>query len=76
MQHFPAYHPATISIPASCTAIVIRRTSLQTAVPSGAQNIAEIIQELLAARTSEREGRVIDRDGGASMEMKKMEGYF
>jgi len=49
---------------------------LTGAVPSGAQNIAEIIQELLAARTSEREGRVIDRDGGASMEMKKMEGYF
>jgi sulfate adenylyltransferase subunit 2 len=49
---------------------------LTGAVPSSAQNIADIIKELLAARTSEREGRVIDRDGGASMEMKKMEGYF
>lgn len=49
---------------------------LTGAVPSSARNIPAIIQELLAARTSEREGRVIDRDGGASMEMKKIEGYF
>ena len=29
-----------------------------------------------ASRTSEREGRVIDHDGAASMEKKKQEGYF
>jgi sulfate adenylyltransferase subunit 2 len=28
------------------------------------------------SRSSEREGRVIDHDGGASMEQKKQEGYF
>ena len=32
--------------------------------------------EMQAARSSERQGRVIDRDGAASMELKKQEGYF
>ena len=33
-------------------------------------------QEMLLARTSERQGRVIDHDAAASMEKKKVEGYF
>jgi sulfate adenylyltransferase subunit 2 len=49
---------------------------LTGAIDSPAANVAEIVAELRASRWSERQGRVIDRDGGASMEMKKQEGYF
>jgi sulfate adenylyltransferase subunit 2 len=49
---------------------------LTGAIESDADSLAAIIEEMLAARTSERQGRVIDRDGAASMEMKKQEGYF
>ena len=49
---------------------------LTGAIDSPAASVAEIIAELRASRWSERQGRVIDRDGGASMEMKKQEGYF
>ncbi|MCA9190924.1 MAG: sulfate adenylyltransferase subunit CysD [Planctomycetales bacterium] len=50
---------------------------LTGAVESNAQTLPEIIQEMLLARTSERQGRVIDRDaGGAGMEEKKKQGYF
>ena len=37
---------------------------------------AFIIAEMRGSRSSEREGRMIDKDGGASMEEKKQEGYF
>lgn len=49
---------------------------LTGAVESGATTLPEIIQEMLLATTSEREGRVIDTDVGATMEDKKQEGYF
>ncbi len=49
---------------------------LTGAVESRAETLPEIIAEMLLARTSERQGRVIDRDQGASMESKKQEGYF
>lgn len=49
---------------------------LTGAVPSNATSIAEIIHEVMAARTSERQGRVIDHDQSGSMERKKQEGYF
>jgi len=49
---------------------------LTGAVPSEADNLLAIIQEMLLATTSERQGRVIDHDGAASMEKKKQEGYF
>jgi sulfate adenylyltransferase subunit 2 len=50
---------------------------LTGAVESEAASLPEVIQEMLVATTSEREGRVIDKDGGsASMERKKQEGYF
>ena len=49
---------------------------LTGAVRSTATTLPEIIAEMRASRSSEREGRVIDRDGGASMEEKKQEGYF
>ena len=49
---------------------------LTGAMESGATTLDEIIQEMLLAKTSERQGRVIDKDGAASMERKKQEGYF
>jgi sulfate adenylyltransferase subunit 2 len=49
---------------------------LTGAVESDATTLNAVIGEVLLARSSEREGRVIDRDGGASMESKKQEGYF
>jgi sulfate adenylyltransferase subunit 2 len=49
---------------------------LTGAVESDAATLPEIIGETLAARTSERQGRVIDKDGSGAMERKKQEGYF
>ena len=49
---------------------------LTGAVESEATTLPEIIQEMLLARTSERQGRVIDYDEAGSMEEKKKEGYF
>lgn len=45
-------------------------------IDSDATDLPGIIMEMLVSRTSERQGRVIDRDHGASMEKKKQEGYF
>ena len=49
---------------------------LTGAIESSADTLPAIIQEMLLARTSERQGRVIDHDASASMERKKQEGYF
>ncbi|HTW74567.1 MAG TPA: sulfate adenylyltransferase subunit CysD [Steroidobacteraceae bacterium] len=49
---------------------------LTGAIESEADSLPAIIAEMLAARTSERQGRVIDHDAAASMERKKQEGYF
>lgn len=50
---------------------------LTGAVESEAATLEEVIQEMLLTTTSERQGRAIDKDGGAaSMEKKKQEGYF
>jgi sulfate adenylyltransferase subunit 2 len=49
---------------------------LTGAVESDAETLADIVAEMRASRTSEREGRVIDHDAAASMEKKKQEGYF
>ena len=49
---------------------------LTGAIVSDADTLGEIIEEMLSARTSERQGRVIDHDRPASMEKKKQEGYF
>lgn len=49
---------------------------LTGAVESGATTLPEIIQEMLLATTSERQGRVIDHDQAGSMEEKKRKGYF
>jgi sulfate adenylyltransferase subunit 2 len=49
---------------------------LTGAIASEAQNVDEILIELAASRSSERQGRTIDHDGAGSMERKKQEGYF
>ena len=50
---------------------------LTGAVESEAATLPQVIQEMLLTTTSERQGRLIDKDGGdASMEKKKQEGYF
>ncbi|MGQ9455994.1 MAG: sulfate adenylyltransferase subunit CysD [Armatimonadota bacterium] len=46
------------------------------AIPSTATTVPEIIQEMLAVRSSERITRLIDHDQDSSMEQKKREGYF
>jgi sulfate adenylyltransferase subunit 2 len=49
---------------------------LTGAIESEADSLSSIIQEMLLARTSERQGRMIDHDSAGSMEKKKQEGYF
>jgi sulfate adenylyltransferase subunit 2 len=49
---------------------------LTGATLSTAQDVPAVIGEMLSAKTSEREGRGVDKDGAASMEKRKQEGYF
>ncbi len=49
---------------------------LSAAIESRAETLDDIIAEMLATRTSERSGRLIDSDEAASMEKKKRDGYF
>ena len=49
---------------------------LTGAIESDADTLEAIVTELFTARTSERQGRLIDSDEKASMEKKKKEGYF
>jgi sulfate adenylyltransferase subunit 2 len=49
---------------------------LSGAVESDATTLESVIEEMLLARTSERQGRLIDHDQSGSMEEKKREGYF
>jgi sulfate adenylyltransferase subunit 2 len=46
------------------------------AIPSTADTVPKIIEEMVSFRRSERENRVIDHDEEGSMELKKREGYF
>ncbi len=64
--------------------VVTRRIRFRTmgcwpltgAMESEADTLDKVLAEMAALRTSERQGRVIDRDESASMEVKKREGYF
>ena len=49
---------------------------LTAAIESRASTLAEVILEMRSTHTSERSGRLIDKDQSASMEKKKKEGYF
>ncbi len=49
---------------------------LTGAIDSEATTLLDIVEEMLVATSSERQGRVIDKDASASMEKKKQQGYF
>jgi len=49
---------------------------LTAAVRSTAANLDDVVEETLTAKTSERQGRLIDHDQSGAMEKKKQEGYF
>ena len=49
---------------------------LTGAIESDATTLPDIIAEMRASQSSERQGRIIDHDGSGSMEQKKQEGYF
>lgn len=49
---------------------------LTGAIVSNARSLTDIVDEIAMVRTSERQGRVIDHDAAASMELKKRQGYF
>jgi sulfate adenylyltransferase subunit 2 len=49
---------------------------LTGAIESEAATLTGVVQEMLLATTSERQGRVIDHDSSGSMEKKKQDGYF
>ena len=49
---------------------------LSGAVESNAKSVAEIVNEIIESRASERQGRLIDSDTPSSMEKKKRDGYF
>jgi sulfate adenylyltransferase subunit 2 len=49
---------------------------LTAAHESTAVTVPEVIEEMLLTKTSERQGRLIDKDEAGSMEKKKREGYF
>lgn len=70
-----------IELAARAQEMVVRFRSLgcyplTAAVLSSASTVEEIVQEMLVTRSSEREGRMIDKDSASSMEKKKREGYF
>ena len=50
--------------------------STATVISRSPQDPDDIVAEVAGARTSERGGRLIDREASASMERKKREGYF
>lgn len=49
---------------------------LSGSIESDADTVEKVIAEMVSARTSERQGRLVDSDEAASMEKKKREGYF
>ncbi len=49
---------------------------LTGAIPSEAATLPDLLAEMALSRSSERQGRVIDKDQPGSMEKKKQEGYF
>ena len=71
IRHFP--RPRLNARSSKCA---IERYPLTGAIESNATTLLDIIEEMLVATSSERQGRVIDKDQAASMEKKKQEGYF
>ncbi len=75
-ERFP-FRPGEVPVQKSVRFRTLGCYPLSGAIESNAKTLPEVIQEMLLTTTSERQGRVIDKDaGGASMEKKKQEGYF
>ena len=69
-------HPGEVPMMKSVRFRTLGCYPLTGAVESTADTLEKIIAEMLVATSSERQGRVIDHDPTASMEKKKLEGYF
>ncbi len=69
-------HPGEAPVTRSIRFRTLGDYPLTGAVESTAATLPEVIQEMLLTTTSERQGRAIDHEAGASMETKKQEGYF
>jgi sulfate adenylyltransferase subunit 2 len=69
-------HPGEMPVMKSVRFRTLGCYPLTGAMESDARTLPAVIQEMLLARSSERQGRAIDRDSAASMEKKKQEGYF
>ena len=69
-------HPGEVPVTRSIRFRTLGDYPLTGAVESRAATVPAVIQEMLLTATSERQGRAIDRDAGASMERKKRDGYF
>ena len=70
----PAYDPPGLTAEAA-SALGARPAKRRVPIEQRAQQTVSLA-EMLAATTSERQGRLIDRDEAGSMEKKKREGYF
>jgi sulfate adenylyltransferase subunit 2 len=75
-EHGPPLFPGEKTQPVMCRMRSLGCTYCTGAVRSTATTVPQIIEELRAAKRSERENRLIDYDQEASMEQKKREGYF
>jgi sulfate adenylyltransferase subunit 2 len=69
-------HPGEVPVMRSVRFRTLGCYPLSGAVESTATTLPQVIQEMLLTTTSERQGRAIDHDQAASMEIKKAEGYF
>lgn len=69
-------HPGEIPLRKTVRFRTLGCYPLTGAIESQADTVTAIIEEMLLSRSSERQGRIIDHDGTASMEQKKQEGYF
>jgi len=76
LEHDPPRLPGEKPQTVMCRMRSLGCTYCTGAVRSDADTVPKIIEELLAARRSERENRAIDYDREGSMELKKREGYF
>ncbi len=76
VEHHPPLLPGERVETVLCRFRTLGCTYCTGAIRSTAATVPDIVNELLAARRSERETRIIDHDTEGSMELKKREGYF
>jgi sulfate adenylyltransferase subunit 2 len=76
LDHNPPLLPGEEPQMVRCRMRSLGCTYCTGAIRSDADTVPKIIEEMMLFRRSERENRIIDHDQEASMELKKMEGYF